>query len=71
MRQVNAIYINSVEVKHPSGEMISLDVWMNPETRKLVAINNMDLYVGKFGIPDPYEGDVMLLFARTFSGLPA
>lgn len=80
MRSIRAVYVGSVQVKHPEDpEEHTLHVWMNPETKKLVAIDHGDLECEKNYIPDPYEHrlldtdddrDVALIFHDTFTGLP-
>jgi hypothetical protein len=71
MRFVKGIYVNSFKVQHPSGDSIELHVWMNSETRSLVAVGNMD-YVdaNRNYVNDPYQDGVGIVFSETFSGLP-
>ena len=70
MRYLKAIYVDGIEVKAPDGETVTLDVWMNPETKKLVAIDNMQVYLPNNFINDPYEEGIRLVFEDTFTGLP-
>jgi hypothetical protein len=71
MRHVKGIYVGDHEVDHPDSGKVTLNVWMNPETRKLVGVVNMDVDADKNCINDPYKDGVRLVFANTFSGLPA
>jgi hypothetical protein len=71
MRLVKGIYVDSVEVTHPtSGEKVNLDIWLNPETWKLFALTNMEVDASRNYAYDPYQLDVGVLFENTFSGLP-
>lgn len=69
--QQPAVYVDDVTVKHPeTGEEHVLHVWMNPETKLLVAVDNMELPAGRNSILDPYDQKTVLFFHDTFTGLP-
>jgi hypothetical protein len=70
MRDLEAVYVDDVEVKHPGGDTIKLNVWMNPETKQLFAVENMEIPTNRNSVIDPYQEDVRLHFADTFTGLP-
>jgi hypothetical protein len=70
MRYVKGVYLDDVTVRKPGGEEVTLNVWMNPETGYLMAVDNMEVPVNRRYIPDPYDEDVRIVFEDTFSGLP-
>lgn len=71
IRFVEAVYVTDVRTYRPDEEEdVHLTVWMNPETRNLVAIDNMQISVARNCIPDPYTPGVYLVFDATFTGLP-
>ena len=71
MKYLKGVYVGDVEIKHPeTGEMVELNVWMNPDTKKLFALDNMDVDATRNFASDPYEIDVRVMFENTFSGLP-
>ncbi len=72
MRYVKGVYVDTVTVKHPDGEEERVDIWMNPETRKLFGLNNMNLDVTRNFASDPYgdEPETRIVFEDTFTGLP-
>jgi hypothetical protein len=70
MKSVKGVYIDTVEVRRPDGEVVGLDVWMNPETGKLFGLTNMEVDATKNYANDPYEDDTRVVFEDTFSGLP-
>ena len=66
-----AVHVTDVEVQHPeTGEMVTLNVRMNPSTKTLVAIANMELPADRNSILDPYGTSQCLHFHDTFTGLP-
>lgn len=70
-RYVHGVYLDYMEIMRPGeSESQRLHVWMNPETQKLVAIDNMQLVLPNNYIPDPYDPAVGIVFHDTFTGLP-
>ena len=70
MKYLPAEYVTDVEVETEDGETVILHVWRNPETRNLVAIDNMDIELSRNFVNDPYNDEMRLTFHDTFSGLP-
>jgi hypothetical protein len=71
MRYIKGKYVESIEVKHPTtGEIERLAVWLNPETGKMFALDNMQVDCAINYANDPYEENVGIVFENTFSGLP-
>lgn len=70
MIAVKAVYVDEIEVQHPELGATTLHVWMNPETKQLAAIDNMELLTTENSIVDPYDNDFRLVFEDTFTGLP-
>lgn len=70
MRYIKGQYVDSIQVKHPDGKERKIDIWMNPETRKLFGLINMEVDAELNFANDPYEKDVGIVFENTFSGLP-
>ena len=64
MKNVKGVYLGDVEF----GEYL-LNVWMNPETKKVFALSNMDVDCHRNFANDPYN-DMKIVFEDTFSGLP-
>lgn len=69
MRLVKGVYIDDVKVT-VGGEEHTLHVWKNPETGKLFAIDNLEVFANVNYANDPYEKGVGVVFADTFTGLP-
>lgn len=69
MKYVDGRYVTDVKVT-VDGEEHTLHVWQNPETKLLFAVDNMEVPAASSGVLDPYDKDVRVLFADTFTGLP-
>lgn len=69
MRLVKGEYVTDIDVE-VNGEEITLNVWRNPETGKLFALDNMEVDASKTYANDPYEDGVGVVFEDTFTGLP-
>lgn len=71
MRYVKGVYVDDCEVVHPvTGESVTLNVWMNPETQRLIAVDNMEVPAERRYVNDPCDDGVGILFEDTFTGLP-
>jgi hypothetical protein len=71
MRYVKGHYVADVQIQHPvTGANVTLHVWMNPETKQLMALDNMEVDVHRNYAHDPYQPDVGIVFEDTFTGLP-
>lgn len=71
MRYVKGVYVGETEVTVPGGENHTLHVWRNPETGNVFAVDNMEVKAGDNFVVDPYDENVRIVFADTFTGLPA
>jgi hypothetical protein len=69
MKHLKGIYLGNAEITN-GDDTIVLNVWMNPETKRVFGLVNMDVDATRMFANDPYDDETRIVFEDTFSGLP-